>query len=335
MKVIKNILMVLVVLYHSMLCSAGGDWGPEEAHNTSMALYYIAGYLNRVHIYAFTFVSGYIFSYLFFETDKYTDFGVVIRKKIMRLIIPYVSSTVLWVAPFYCFFWKPKAEILVEKYVLGKSPSQLWFLLMLFWQFVFFQAFSKKIFAKKKTTIVWGVIFVFCLYIGIFLVRNGVPNFYQILTAMQYALFFYLGILFRRENFSKYICYNAFLGGATSVLIYIFIQYLYATQSATREIEVWLYPIVSLTGVCSFVSGMLLMNDRFAISTVDFNFDAGMTVYLFHQQLIYISICLFNSPWMPPMIFTTINFLVGLLGGVGIHTMMKKNKTMRFLFGLD
>lgn len=35
MKIIKDILMVLVVLYHSMLCSAGGDWGPEEAYNTS------------------------------------------------------------------------------------------------------------------------------------------------------------------------------------------------------------------------------------------------------------------------------------------------------------
>ena len=72
MKIIKDILMVLVVLYHSMLCSAGGDWGPEEAYNTSRSLYYISGYLNRIHIYAFTFVSGYIFSYLFFETEGIT-----------------------------------------------------------------------------------------------------------------------------------------------------------------------------------------------------------------------------------------------------------------------
>ena len=48
MKIIKDILMVLVVLYHSMLCSAGGDWGPEEAYNTSRALYYISSYLNRI-----------------------------------------------------------------------------------------------------------------------------------------------------------------------------------------------------------------------------------------------------------------------------------------------
>ena len=131
------------------------------------------------------------FSYLYFETDRYYDFCIVIRKKIKRLIIPYVSTMVLWVIPFYCFFWKPEAKILIEKFVLGTSPSQLWFLLMLFWQFVLFQALSSKILAKKKTTIVWGFVFALCIYGGMILGRVGVPNFYQILTAMQYSLFFY------------------------------------------------------------------------------------------------------------------------------------------------
>lgn len=336
MKVIKDILMGLVVLYHSMLCSAGGDWGPEEAYNTSRALYYISGYLNRIHIYAFTFVSGYIFSYLFFETDRYSDFCIVIRKKIKRLVIPYISTMVLWVVPFYCFFWKPEAKILIKKFVLGTSPSQLWFLLMLFWQFVFFQALSSKIFEKKKTTIVWGIVFALCIYGGMILGRVGFPNFYQILTAMQYSLFFYFGMLFRRMNSARCVNGAVFLGGGiTSILLFAFIQYLYVTQSSIRVIGNLLYPVVSLTGVFSFIVGILLMNDRFSISTMNLNFDAGMTVYLFHQQLIYTSICLFNKPWMLPVTFTAINFLIGLLGGICIHNMLKKSKLMRDLFGLD
>lgn len=336
MKIIKDILMVLVVLYHSMLCSAGGDWGPEEAYNTSRALYYISSYLNRIHIYAFTFVSGYIFSYLYFETDRYSDFCIVIRKKIKRLIIQYVSTMVLWVVPFYCFFWKPEAKILIEKFVLGTSPSQLWFLLMLFWQFVLFQALSSKILAKKKTTIVWGFVFAVCIYGGMILGRVGVPNFYQILTAMQYSLFFYFGMLFRRMNSARYVNGAVFLGGGvTSILLFAFIQYLYATQSSIKTIGTLFYPVVSLIGVLSFIVGILLIHDRFSISTSDFNFDAGMTVYLFHQQLIYISICMFNRPWMPPIALTTVNFLVGMLGGIGIHTMIKKNRLTQFLFGLD
>lgn len=336
MKIIKDILMVLVVLYHSMLCSAGGDWGPEEAYNTSRALYYISVYLNRIHIYAFTFVSGYIFSYLFFETDRYSDFGTVIRKKIKRLIIPYVSTMVLWVVPFYCFFWRTEAEVIIKKFVLGISPSQLWFLLMLFWQFVLFQSLSTKIFAKKKTTVVWGAVFILCIYGGMILGRVGIPNVYQILTAMQYSLFFYLGMLFRRMNSARYVNCAVFLGGgATSILLFAFIQYLHVTQSSIKAIGILLYPVVSLTGVFSSIVGILLIHNRFSIGTQDFNFDAGMTVYLFHQQLIYISICLFNRPWMPPVALTAINFFVGLLGGICIHTMLKKSKLMRALFGLD
>ena len=55
---IKSVLMVAVVLYHSMLCSAGINWAPQDAYKTSELLLYVARYLNSVHIYAFTFVSG-------------------------------------------------------------------------------------------------------------------------------------------------------------------------------------------------------------------------------------------------------------------------------------
>lgn len=152
---------------------------------------------------------------------------------------------------------------------------------------------------------------------------------------MQYSLFFYFGMLFRRMNSARYVNGAVFLGGVTSILLFAFIQYLYLTQSSIKTIGTLLYPVVSLTGVLSFIVGILLIHDRFSISTSDFNFDAGMTVYLFHQQLIYISICIFNRPWMPPIALTTVNFLVGMLGGIGIHTMIKKNRLTQFLFGLD
>ena len=160
MKIIKDILMVLVVLYHSMLCSAGGDWGPEEAYNTSRALYYISSYLNRIHIYAFTFVSGYIFSYLYFETDRYYDFCIVIRKKIKRLIIPYVSTMVLWVVPFYCFFWKPEAKILIKKFVLGTSKSTLVFTNAILAVCSFSSSFFKNI-SKEENNNCVGICFRF------------------------------------------------------------------------------------------------------------------------------------------------------------------------------
>ena len=76
-----------------------------------------------------------------------------------------------------------------------------------------FQSLSTKIFAKKKTTVEWGAVFILCIYGGIILGRVGIPNVYQILTAMQYSLFFYLGILFRRMNSARYVNCAVFLGG--------------------------------------------------------------------------------------------------------------------------
>lgn len=61
----------------------------------------------------------------------------------------------------------------------------------------------------------------------------------------------------------------------------------------------------------------------------------GMTVYLLHQQLIYISICLFNKTWMSPLVLTLLNFAVGLLGGTAIYLILRKWKITRFLFAIE
>lgn len=126
---IKTILMVAVVLYHSMLCSAGVTWGPWTAYQTSKTLHYIAYYLNSVHIYAFTFVSGYVYAFLRYETDRYSDWKKVIEKKVRRLLLPYASAAIFWAIPFCCFFWKTNLKELTVKFLLGASPNQLWFLL--------------------------------------------------------------------------------------------------------------------------------------------------------------------------------------------------------------
>ncbi len=334
MSVVKFFLMILVVLYHSMLCSAGWDWAPQDAYKTSVVLNYIAKYLNYVHIYAFTFVSGYVFSFLYFETNRYVDFKTVIHKKVRRLIIPYISTVALWVIPFYCVFWKPDIKQIVEKYVLGISPSQLWFLLMLFWQFVFFQYFASKIFSNTKTTGVGGVLFILCWYAGAFLEKMGVPNIYQLLTAMKYFLYFYLGMLFRKRDFLERIRANVVLGGAiVSISTFVLIQYLYAKGGNLKTIGTLLCPVVSVTGVYAIVIGLLLLDRKRPIEKL--KIDPGMTIYLFHQQLIYVSICLFNKPWMPPIGLTMVNFGVGLLGSIGIHLILQKSKATRFLFGLE
>ncbi len=215
MNSIKGLLMLLVVLYHSLLCCTGLSWAPQSAYQTSRIYYFVAQFLNSIHIYAFTFVSGYVYAYLRYETDRYSDWKTVIKKKTRRLLLPYATTAILWVIPFYCYFWSPSPKELVIKYLLGAGPSQLWFLLMLFWQFVFFQPLADRIAVEQKNKYLVCAAFLFLHYLSTMMSFVHVPNIFQILTALRYALFFYLGIVFRRTDTSKFIDWRVLGGGDT------------------------------------------------------------------------------------------------------------------------
>ena len=216
MNSVKGLLMLLVVLYHSMLCCTGLSWAPQSAYQTSRIFYFAAQFLNSIHIYAFTFVSGYVYAYLRYETDRYSDWKTLIRKKTHRLLLPYVATAILWVVPFSCYFWRTGPKELVVNYLLGCAPSQLWFLLMLFWQFVFFQPLADRITVQRKNICLFLTAFLLLHYLPMVLSVVHVPNVFQFLTALRYALFFYLGIVFRRTDTRKFITWKVLGGGDNS-----------------------------------------------------------------------------------------------------------------------
>lgn len=331
----KNVLMLLVVLYHGMLCCTGISWGPQSAYQTSRILYFVAQFLNCIHIYAFTFVSGYVYAYLRYETDRYSDWKAVIFRKTRRLLLPYVAAAIFWVIPFYCFFWRPSAKELAVKYLLGVAPSQLWFLLMLFWQFAIFQPLTKRITLQQKNEYLFLAAFLFLYYLSTVMSVLHVPNAFQILTALKYSLFFYLGIIFRRTNTKKYISWKVLGGGTiTTALLFAGQQILLSQGVLSKAIAMGISPFVSIFGTYSFIIACLLLNGKSPEGKASVIQKSGMTVYLFHQQIIYLSICLFNKPWMPPAVLTLLNFVVGLSGGIAIYLILRKWKITRFLFAI-
>ena len=335
MNSVKGLLMLLVVLYHSMLCCTGLSWAPQSAYQTSRIFYFAAQFLNSIHIYAFTFVSGYVYAYLRYETDRYSDWKTVIKKKTRRLLLPYATTAILWVIPFYCYFWSPSPKELVIKYLLGAAPSQLWFLLMLFWQFVFFQPLADRITVQRKNICLFLTAFLLLHYLPTVLSVVHVPNVFQFLTALRYALFFYLGIVFRKTDTRKFITWKV-LGGGTiaTVLLFAGQQILLEQGTLSKALAAGIRPFVSIFGTYSVIIGFLLLCRRFPDEKGSIIQKSGMTVYLFHQQLIYVSICLFNKPWMPPMALIILNFGVGLFGGILIYLVLRKWKITRFLFAV-
>lgn len=128
----KTVLMLFVVLCHSA-AFYGGNWFsacPTSEINTFLAL--LSSWLGTFHVEGFTLISGYIYYHIKYEKKGYPDFREYIRNKSNRLLIPYVSISLFWVIPIGSIFYSYSFYDVIEKYVLGESPSQLWFLLMLF-----------------------------------------------------------------------------------------------------------------------------------------------------------------------------------------------------------
>lgn len=134
---VKTLLMLIIVLYHSMVFFTGG-WFNQPPAVSAPRIGLFAKWLNSFHIYAFVFVSGYLFFYLKEEQGRYKSFSKFITKKARRLIIPYVFVSLLWVVPFHvAFFGIVSPYEMGMKFGLATAPSQLWFLWMLFFVFVF------------------------------------------------------------------------------------------------------------------------------------------------------------------------------------------------------
>ena len=108
--------------------------------------------------------------------------------------MPYVFVSVIWVIPFAVCFSRLGVQEGILKYGLGTSPSQLWFLLMLFCVFMIFHPLSSS-FEKHN---IGGAIVVIVFY-GIGLVGQMVlPNIFHVFRACTYIPLFWLGFKIRQ-----------------------------------------------------------------------------------------------------------------------------------------
>ena len=154
--------------------------------------------MNSFHIYAFTLISGYIFYYIKYEESGYQKYIPFIINKIKRLIIPYIFIATVWVVPINKILLPN--ESIIEKFVLGVSPRQLCFLLMLFWVFAIFWLISD---LAAQNSILAGVMISILYCAGIF-----APAVYCLNRGLQYLLFFYTGFLIRKCNLGNKVLYR-------------------------------------------------------------------------------------------------------------------------------
>ncbi len=197
---VKAAMMLLIVLYHC-LCVYTGSWFGEPAE-PAPALAVLAGWLNTVHVPTFVLVSGYLYGYLKNETTRYASSRAVLIKKARRLLVPYAFVCLVWAVPWWLALFGP-GEV-VGKYVLGGSPAQLWFLLMLFWVFAIFEGLHRLapgLLGRK------GAMALLCLalyVLGLVLGKLLPVNLWQVESALQYCLLFWVGYAARGARTSRF-----------------------------------------------------------------------------------------------------------------------------------
>lgn len=323
---IKTIMMIFIVLYHSMALWLPEGWFNQIPKQKSIIISIIAQYLNLIHIYVFTFVSGIVFGILKFEKKRYNSYKVIICKKVNRLLVPYVSVMICWCIPFYCIFFKPTLKDIFLNYILGYAPSQLWYLLMLFWIFICVYPIADYINNMSYKNI---CVLAVCIYLAYYIFSMLFELPFQLLTTFKYLPFFILGMKYDSFNHNR-------VGWYSVINIALFAVYLLIPDGncIIRVIKKVVTFGVSYYGVLTIMKlpsnfWNLKLWENHIVKYFEKN---SFLVYLFHQQVIWIMVYFLNG-LVSPALIVVVSFIVSIFISFGIINIMNRYRVTRFLIG--
>lgn len=332
----KTVLMLLIVIYHSMLFWTGGWLSETSPVFPSPLLGHISRYLTSFHIYAFALVSGYIFYFVKFEKGGYKKPSSFLKNKFSRLIIPYIFVSLIWAIPFYLFVNKGSFFGVINKFVLAIAPDQLWFLVMLF--VVFAIAFFMANMWKDRPYL--GMFSVVFIYLFQIVGQRIAPNIFSIWSACAYLPVFYVGFKLRQYSHGE----NKFFDMLRKIpsIIYIiahlgvYILYLYIK---TFDAKIFTLMEIGVNFSLRVMGGVMAFFVLTKLGTYFADKKAfvylskvSMPVYLFHQQIIYLTTVYLNG-LINPYLHSAVNFIVSFAVSVIISEILLKFKMTRLLVG--
>jgi len=322
--------MLCVMIFHSCILWSG-IWQPFMTPVIECSwLGLFATWLSTFHIYAFVLVSGYLYSYIRLEKKGYNDARLFVKKKAKRLLLPYLVITIFWLVPFALAYRDYTIKDYVLKYVIG-GGEQLWFLYMLFWVFVLFY-YLEPILRRYKFL---SNILVLAIYaVGWIFNAKGI-NYFQISSSLQFLLLFWIGYNLRihKEKFfsNSIISLNSWHSILLLALlnIVVFIWYVSPYAFIRPILILFLNVEGSITAFALFLllGQKINIRNKFILCVIDNNF----TMYLLHQQIIYLSISLFNGLICPPL-NAILNFAISFSISLLLSLMIRKNRFSSDIF---
>ena len=249
-----------------------------------------------------------------------------------RLLLPYIFVSILWVLPLTSFVVDIDSEYVFNKFVLGKSPAQLWYLLMLLDVFVLFFPLRRLI---EKSNIFYLVIPVLFYLGGRF--GDISCNYFQFFTSLRYLSFFAIGHLiykYRKMLFTqgKHNLHSPLILCLLAVMhVVAYILYLQNIPGMKTLLMMYL----NFGGCITAMSILLYIGEKVnhenkLMVTLKGN---SFAVYLLHQQIIYYTL-LFLNGLVCPILHAAINFVVSLIMSLSLSVILRKSKYVRiYLLG--
>lgn len=339
--IIKYIMMLAIVLGHSMAFFRGTWFTARQPVYSADYLYAPIDILSYVALPAFVMASGYVFFYLKNECGKYNKLLSDVKKRFLRLIMPYIMVSLCWVIPFEYIYFKTDLKNMVHKYLLAESPSQLWFLWMLFWVWIVFYVISLKV----ENISEWNLVIIFIISIvgGYYLSNKINANYFQVIQVFKYMQYYYLGGYVYKKQFkiTKFSICTYFVGflvcyilnrPVTAVFAHIKVNFFRYSCYESWSMLISVFGIIFVYFLISYVVKIYQQNgikeeNSFLLKLEENSFG----IYLFHQQIIYITIDILNGH-VHPLVQVLCSFLISIAVSLVIVEILKKNRYLYLLF---
>lgn len=329
----KTIMMVLVVLCHSMAFFTGNWFRMARPAYDAAYLALFSDFLGTFHIQTFAMASGFLYYYLRAEKGRYNDPKNDIKKRAKRLLVPYLFTSIFWAIPIGVLFYKYSLGELFSKFILITGPAQLWFLVMLFIVFVFFELIGKNIKLSFKNLVL--VYIITTIIGGLLSILNF--NYFQLAISVKYILFFYLGgYIYKYKNRISW-------KQTTIMIIMTAILYALTIIFGNSNIVIIKYgvdfimPLVSVLEVSAiyFLCNQLVQRYKNIIKNRFYQLleKNSFGIYLFHQQIIYFTIVWFNGV-MSPIVQSLLSFIIATGVSLLMSLILRKWKVTKVMFGL-
>lgn len=293
---LRIITMLALVLYHCM-CYYTHRWDYREVYITEYD--YFCGRIVDWALPMFVFISGYLYHCIYMG-GGYSDYLSYIKKKTLRLLIPWIVWTILFEAIVY------QTPVSFSLFMLG-GYKHLWFLLMLFWQFVIAPVYERVIHKLPIINVLW---FAFLVIISWLFTHNPFRQLpFMVSTCITYCYAFYAG-LYTSHLLPKLLKYGylrvwGWIMLIFCILVYIavpFVRLRWGTESILQSILLTCMMLCILILICRYNS-----NDYWLLLSLS---KCSMGIYIFHHCIldvlflfVPIRYCMNEHIWMPFLLY--------------------------------